>query len=405
MKKQLTAAMAAALLLTGCGGSGFTAQTTDLSAKIKEEIPAAEMTADLASAQYQFTLNMLQAANAEKPGENLGFAPVLNALGIAAYGAGAAGETRTEIESCFGGMNADDILAGLNGLRKNETNVSMHAALSFWFRDDKERPLNPKEDYLRKIAGTTECYSAPFDDSTLSDMNKWISKQTGGAINDLVPEITVDEVCDLLSAMQFDAKWKEPYADNEVQNVLFYQADGTQKSTPFLIKKKDQAVYLSDENAVGLMRSYADGRYCFAALMPLEIPLEDYIAQLTPEGLQQIFGSGIETEIYSAIPAFSFDCKTDLVPVLKKMGIQKAYDPDAADFSGITDGKMNLSRAVQQLNITVDRNGTKASFALNLSGEESSAPEYHVALDKPFIWFIYDSRSELPVLAGTLQLV
>ena len=109
--------------------------------------------------------------------------------------------------------------------------------------------------------------------------------------------------------------------------------------------------------------------------------------------------------MYTAIPAFTVDTETDLAPILKKMGIQKAYDPDAADFSGISDGKLYLSRALQKIRLTVGQNGTKATFSLNLSGEESSAPEYSVMLNRPFLWFIYDSHSELPVFAGVLQTV
>ncbi|GEM_PF-7119675 len=403
MKKRMTAVLGAALLLTGCG-SGYNKQTTDLSADLTPAAPSESLTAETVSAQYHFTCKLLQAANSGHPGKNLAFAPLLNALGIAAYGIGAAGETRTEIEQAFGGMDANDVFSGLYGVYSTEEQDVMQSALSFWFRAD--RMTEPKADYLQKIAGAMDIYSAPFDDSTKNDMNQWISEHTNAEITDLIPELTADEATDFLTAAVFDAKWQEPYADNEVRNTLFYQADGQQRSTPFLTKNEDPAAYLRDgEKAVGFMRSYADRRYSFAALMPLDMTLEDYIAQLTSEDLQQTLRSGKETEMYTSIPVFSFDAKTDLASVFSNMKIRKAYDPDAADFSGITDGKMHLSRAVQHLKLSVDQNGTSASFSLNLAGEESGAPEYSVILNRPFLWFIYDSRSGLPVLAGTLQTV
>ncbi len=403
MKKQLTAALAAALLLTGCG-TPYSNNTTDLGSGISPAAPSGNLTAETVSAQYQFTCGLLQSANSAHPGENLGFAPVLNALGIAAYGAGASGDTRTEIEQAFGGMNADDVFSGLCSVSGEESESILQTALSFWYRNDSIQ--SPKTAYLQKIAGAAEIYSAPFSDQTRWDMNKWISDHTNAESTDLLPELTADECADLLTAAVFDAKWKEKYADNEVRNALFYQADGQQKSTPFMKKETDPAVYLSDEKkAVGFMRPYADSRMSFAALMPVDMTPEEYIAQLTPEELSQTLRGGIQTEMYTAIPAFTVDTETDLAPILKKMGIQKAYDPDAADFSGISDGKLYLSRALQQIRLAVSQNGTKATFSLNLSGEESSAPEYSVMLNRPFLWFIYDSRSELPVFAGVLQTV
>ena len=161
MKKRLTAALAAALLLTGCG-TPYSNNTTDLGAGISPAAPSGNLTAETVSAQYQFTCGLLQSANSAHPGENLGFAPVLNALGLAAYGAGASGDTRTEIEQAFGGMNADDVFTGLCSVTGEESESILQTALSFWYRNDSIQ--SPKTAYLQKIAGAAEIYSAPFSD-------------------------------------------------------------------------------------------------------------------------------------------------------------------------------------------------------------------------------------------------
>ena len=404
MKHRICIAAAALLVLTGCG-SGYTKQTTDLTAEIKNQPEAGmEKTDDFIDAQYRFTVAMMQAGAKLHPQENQLYAPYLAAQTLLMAADGAAGETRDEILAVFGSSDSASLDRYLAGWRHSQLASQLSTANSVWVKNTDAFAV--KDSYLQTMHNTFEAsvFSAAFDDATISDMNKWVSAQTDGAIPEIIQSFEPDEVLMLLSAGAFDAKWSDPFADNEVQNSLFYAANGTQQNVPFMRKEMDDAVYLETENAVGFMRNYKNNRYAFAALLPQDQTPDEYIADMTPEQLRAILLSGRQTEVDIFLPKFSFSQETDLKPLFQEMGIQLAYSTEEkADFSGISEGKLFLNRSVQRTKIEVNEGGTNATYALHLGAEESACAEYRVSLNKLFLFVIYDREYGLPVLTGTVQ--
>lgn len=403
MKQRHIAMLLSALLLTGCG-SGYSRQTADLTAQFKSAEPAEGIgnAAEFAAAQYQFTLSMLQTSVRMHPEENQSLSPYLAAQTLMLAANGAAGETRAEIEALFGGMATDTLNDYLAGWRRSQPSEQLVTAHSAWFRADAG--LDVQQDYLQALHTyyDAEAFTAAFDDSTLADMNLWVEKCTNGKITQCIEQIQPDAVFDLMSAAVFDAQWESPYADNETYDGLFYAADGTQQTVSYMAKT-EQAVYLSDENAVGLLRNYADRRYAFAALMPTELTVPKYLEQLTAEALQTALGTQMHTMIDGAIPAFSTERTLDLKPLLNEMGVQTAFAADSADFSALTAQPVYLERAVQQSAVQVDRHGTAATYSIDLSGADTEPDAKFVRLTKPFVWFIYDRQYGIPVMAGTMM--
>lgn len=403
MKKAVFLAVIPMLLLAGCGSKPkLSKQTADLSADFaihSTDGSTVTKTDDFVSAQYHFTLSMLQSAVKRYESENLALTPVTAAQCIAAVGSGAAGDTRTEIENAFGGMDLNVLNEQLLGWNSHRSAEQLQSAASVWVQADTDFHL--EKDFA---GGCADFFSAPFDDSTLSDINTWVSERTGGTIPKIIEEFEPNEVFDLIGVLNFDAKWDAPYADNEVITGCFHDVNGKDQTAKYMKKHMEDATYLSDGNqAVGVMRDYEGHRYAFGALMPVDAPLADYIGSLTPESLRKIINSGKQTQIDSLIPQFTMEQTLDLMPVMMDMGIQTAYDMSNADFSGMTSEQLWLTRTTQEAYVQVDRHGTKASFALDLGGEVSAESEYHVSLNNPFVWFIYDTQYGLPVMIGTVQ--
>ena len=64
-------------------------------------------------------------------------------------------------------------------------------------------------------------YQAPFDDSTLKDINTWVSNKTEKMIPEILDQIEYDSVMYLINAVAFDAKWQSPYEKEDVQDGTF----------------------------------------------------------------------------------------------------------------------------------------------------------------------------------------
>lgn len=405
LRKLVSGVLLPLMLLTACGSSMEPmTHTVDLRKKPQTEKDITiNKTDSFLDAQYQFSISMLQAAVRQNATENLAFSPLSAAYSLAAAGLGAAGETGSEITAAFGGMDISALTEQLGGWAVHQNTEQLSVASSVWFQADSGFKL--PEVYSQNGLSCVEIYAAPFDETTLSDMNKWCRNKTGGKITNLIEQLEPDEILDLLGVMSFEAEWASPYADNEVRNERFFAADGSQQNAKFMFKEFDKGEYLSDSKAVGLLRGYEGNRYAFGAVMPLKMSLNDYIASLTPESFRKLIQHGKQVEIDTSIPQFSIDSALNMKDVLMDMGICTAFDREKADFSGLRDSESRLwlSRAVSQVKVQVDRHGTKASYAINISGEESACSEYRVGLNKPFIWFIYDTQYGMPVMLGTLQ--
>lgn len=400
-KKLLTLALPL-LLLAGCGSqANFNKQTSNLSADLSAcatDGNTVKQTDDFITAQYDFTLSMLQSAVKLHESENLALSSFTAAQCIAAAGSGANADTRTEIENAFGGMDISALNEQLIGWNAHQHKEQLKSAVSVWLRGDSDFHL--AQDFA---GGCAEFFSAPFDNSTLVDINTWVSDQTGGAIPQIIEQFEPNEVFALIGALDFDAMWADPYADNEVMNGWFESAGGEKQKVQYMKKHMEYATYLHDNHAEGLMRDYEGARYAFGALMPYEDSLADYIAAMTPDSLRKTISGGRETEMDTMIPQFVIEQTLDAAPIMQDMGIKTAFDMEKADFSGMIDEQMWLCRAAQKSRIQVDRHGTQSSFAIDLEGEVSAAAEYSVTLSRPFVWFIYDTQYGLPVMIGTVQ--
>jgi serpin B len=85
------------------------------------------------------------------------------------------------------------------------------------------------------------------------------------------------------------------------------------------------------------------------------------------------------------------------------MGMPLAFDPNRADFSGITTQEpLYVSKVVHQADISVDEKGTEASAATAVMIAAGMAPGQQVTLhiDRPFIFAVRDTKTGAILFLG-----
>ena len=171
--------------------------------------------------------------------------------------------------------------------------------------------------------------------------------------------------------------------------------------------------YIEAENVTGFIKSYKGGKYAFAALLPKEgISISDYVSYLEENTLADLIASAKNEKVLTTIPKFSFDYTVEMAEPLKKLGITDAFDPGEADFSGIQTGTENdrelfIDRVLHKTNICVDEQGTKAGAATIVYMKDGSSVNptepYRVYLDRPFVFMLIDTYSNVPFFIGTVM--
>lgn len=282
--------------------------------------------------------------------------------------------------------------------------AKLSMANSIWLR---EGAIKPKDEFLQTNAACYNAgiYSAPFDGSTLKDINQWVSGNTDGMIDKMLDEIPDDAVMHLMNALAFDAEWQELYTEDNIHQGEFHGTTGQQTVD---MMSSTESGWLNDGQATGFIKPYAEG-YSFVALLPNEgVSVEEYIGSLDGNKLLSLMKQIDDRAVSVSIPKFTAAYETELSGVLKAMGMTDAFDPQKADFSriGQTESGNNLyiSAVKHKTFISVDERGTKAGAATSVELECGSAIMVPVVyLDRPFVYMIIENETKLPLFMGTVM--
>ena len=403
-------------LIAGSGCFNFTEKKVhadELSkAYIREATTQTAVTEDFKSSFSNFSLNMFRETVKDSTGNKL-LSPLSAALCLALVNNGASGETRAQLE-------------GLLGMETEALNQAMYAYTSTLYTSDdcklslansiwmKENALQVNPEFLQTNADwfDAQAYAAPFNGSTVQDINNWCHNQTSGKISKILNDIPSDAVMYLINAVDFDAKWETKYERKDISNSVFHNYNGTDSDVTMLYSQEGR--YFLDDNSVGFTKNYMGGKYSFMALLPDEgVDIYEYIDSLNNEkwaGLWESADSSREDyayrEVHARIPEFSYEVELSLNETLQALGVTDMFDPMQADFSRIDSTQPLWCDTVKQkAMIELDRNGTKAA-AITWAGFKcmSAGPmdPLYITLDRPFVYAIIDNAHKLPIFIGTV---
>jgi serpin B len=102
------------------------------------------------------------------------------------------------------------------------------------------------------------------------------------------------------------------------------------------------------------------------------------------------------TQVDLSLPKFTFTKDFNLSEVLNGMGMPDAFDPDVADFSGMTGGKdLFIGQVLHKAFVAVDEKGTEAAAATAVIMMPTSAMQSPMVLEvnRPFLFIIRDKVS------------
>lgn len=326
------------------------------------------------------------------------------ALSMTANGAG--GNTLSEMEEVLGAPLAD-INGGLSSYMsylegESGKEITLSLADSIWVRDNVTPHVN--RDFLQtnKDYYDAQIFSAPFDQTTIKDINTWTENETEGMIDKLIDEISPDTFMYLINALYFSGEWAEKYEKKSISDGRFTSLDGSASTVDMM--NSTEGLYFSDENTTGFLKPYKGGKFAFAAFLPDEgVTISQYVAAMSAAKWKNLFDKSTPVAVKCTLPAFSYDFELEACALLKEMGMPAAFDGEKADFSGLLPDAY-IGEVIHKTRIEVDAAGTKAAAVTGIGMRcESAAPEeYVVRLDRPFVYAIVDTENNYPLFLGAV---
>jgi serine protease inhibitor len=246
----------------------------------------------------------------------------------------------------------------------------------------------------------------------------------------------------IISTVFVDIRWKTPFELNDTEPAVFHgdQGDAT---VPFMHQRCEDVSYLCDETFVWerVDIPFYDGselRIVLPAPRTLETLVHDLIA------LRRAFSTGLAVTIPQAdkqeltgmdrlkaklaarknpasmpiyantvtatvaLLRFEIDSTINgrtLVSILRSLGITDAFDPTHADFTGICEGALAISRIMQGTHIEVNEHGARAAVYTGTSvpgAVPQWGPEITFTVDRPFMYALM-TRDRLPLFVGAVR--
>lgn len=402
----------------GAGGDG-TADDDYISfistLNLMENVTANSVTADEGYAENSQALaafSMELFKNCLKPGQSTLVSPVSVIYALAMTANGAGGSTREQMEDVLG-MSVDELNTYLYAYRQSVAKwdrSTLDISNSVWFRN-KAFPADPEFLQINADYYGADIYAAPFDQSTVDDMNYWVNRKTRGMIPKIVDQLDDNNVMTLINALAFEANWSEPYEKHQIKEGTFTASDGSLQSAEFMEEKL--SFYIEDKYARGFVKYYEGNRFVFVALLPDRgISTEEYISSFDGNTVSDLIGSARAGNVFIKLPKFTSGSDTDLKNVLSDMGMPDAFS-EGADFSGLyvgaIDGPVRIGDVSQKTYIDLNEEGTSAGAATIVQVESDGLdddiclPTVRIELDRPFVYMIVDRENMLPIMIGTLE--
>jgi serpin B len=234
-----------------------------------------------------------------------------------------------------------------------------------------------------------------------------VASRTHGRIRDLVPANTLGQntAAVLVDAVFFRAAWEEPFSARATATAPFTRAPGHPVPVRMMNLTTDLP-YSETRDAQVVSLRYADARHSLVVILPRATNgLSALEARLTPGTLNGWLSGLSPRSVRLALPRFTMTHSERLDAALAAMGMPAAFDPAAADFSGIAPARrLWISAVLHRAFVAVDETGTEAAAATAVEMlmemvVQHAHPSPFIA-DHPFLFLIRDDRTGVILFMG-----
>jgi serpin B len=408
--------------LAGCGKSqppgGVVAKAEVLQSdrpRVSSPHVAETDLAELAAGNSGFAFDLYRAL--WKKDSNLFYSPYSISVALAMTYAGARNETERQmaetlnftlaqdrLHPAFNALDLDLASRGEGAEGKDEGGFRLNVANSIW----GQKGYSFLQEFLDLLAENygaglriLDFQKAPEDSRIV--INEWVSEQTEGKIEDLLPAGSIDALTRLVltNAIYFNAAWANPFAEERTHDGTFYLLDGAEVTAP-MMEQTERFGYAEGEGYQAVELPYDGGQLSMVVLLPAAERFTEFASALDAELVATVLNEVRRAQVHLTMPRFTYESEFSLKRTLTELGMANAFS-SAADFSGMT-GNLDLAidDVIHKAFVAVDEAGTEAAAATAVIMMLTAAPglPVEVTLDHPFIFLIRDIQTGAILFVG-----
>jgi serpin B len=271
-------------------------------------------------------------------------------------------------------------------------------------------PIAP--DYITLLK--TRYAAEVFQQATLDDINGWVARKTADMIPRMLDRLDPDASAALLDAVYFKARWASVFDKKLTKDEPFHLDRSQQADVPMMNQSASfSLVSRGGYRAVRLDYEVSD--LGLVIVLPDDVEGAAAVARrLDANALSELFAAlrdgKARKPVALALPRFKTEYKAELGEPFRQMGMRKAFEPGAADFSGMTgrpagQGGVYLSTILHRAVIDVAEESTEAAAATAvIVARTAMAPAQSepFRVDHPFLFYLVDDTTGLILFQGRI---
>ncbi|MBN2541703.1 serpin family protein [bacterium] len=247
-----------------------------------------------------------------------------------------------------------------------------------------------------------------------SAINHWVYEITKGEISHIIrpDSLTASTRLLLTNADFFKGKWEKQFS--RAKTVLLpFRSKGwlfsINKTDVTMMHQTNRFRYTEDLDMQVLELPYQGNELSMVVFLPKKVGgLPDFEQFLTYDNLVRWIHELEDRQVEVFMPRFSFSTHIRLGVDLQLLGLNNAFDPRKADFSGIVkETRIALSEVVHKAFVQVDEEGTEALATTSMKALENpperktQSPRIFKA-DHPFFFIIRYIQSDTILFMGRI---
>jgi serpin B len=231
----------------------------------------------------------------------------------------------------------------------------------------------------------------------------------------MLEQLDPDAAIVLLNAVYFKARWSAVFDKRFTKDEPFNLTRSEKADVP-LMSQSGSFSLVSRGGYRALRLNYEVAELGLVIVLPDDIEGVGAVARrLGATELSELFAAlrdgQAKKPVALALPRFKATYKADLVAPFRQAGMQKAFDPNAADFSGMTgrpagEARFSIGQILHRAVIEVAEETTEAAAATAVGVRSVSAapqaPPETFRVDHPFLFYLVDDATGAILFEGRI---